>query len=150
MPPQLCRYIKTNGLQCQAISLRDERFCYFHAQLGRQHRQFRPNHVYDRFVEPGQSVRLPPVEDRDSLLMAISQAVGAIATNQISVRQGVAMLYGLQLAAHTIKCAEDRNVAPPNLHDLVSAVVKTVDHLYIAPDSPEATIIEAQRAQLAE
>lgn len=148
MPFPICRHLRMSGQRCKSPALRDERFCYFHTNLSRHHRQLRPNHVYDHLLEPGKSIRLAPIEDRDSLQMALSQTVGAIATNQIEVKQGVAVLYGLQQLASNMKQIESRNAPAPTPEELPDTVVKTVDHLYIAPDAPEATILEGQPPQL--
>jgi hypothetical protein len=127
-------------VQCQAISLRGERFCYFHNTFHKRHRYFRPNQATDPQFVYGRHVRLAPIEDRESIQAAISQTIGALSTGQIDLKAGVAVLYGLQLALQNMK--ELQAQPAPNPEHLVQVIVKTLDHLDVAPAGPEATVLE--------
>jgi hypothetical protein len=80
--------------------------------------------------------------------MALSQTVGALATGQIELKAGIAVLYGLQLAIQNMKQLEARPELTPNPETVVQSVETSLDHLDLAPRSPGPTIIEGQPAQL--
>lgn len=141
MPYDLCRHIKTNGKVCRSPALTDGSFCYFHRKLRIRQRQLvttKPSSqpaeivhevVYDRdgypLPQPLPTVApspvtaeldLPLLEDRESVQVAISLVVSAIARNRIDTRRAAAILYGLQLASnntsHTITEPVATSLAP--------------------------------------
>jgi len=134
----LCRHIKTTGLQCQSPALLGNRFCYYHVRLASRHSNYRPNRALDPFFEPGQHIRLNALEDRASIQMAISQTVNAIATGQIELKRAKAILYGLQLAAQSIKELEAHPELAPDPKSMVQSIVPSPDHLDLAPPDPNA------------
>jgi hypothetical protein len=137
----ICRLIKTTGLQCQSPALLGLRFCYFHARQTLRHANYRPNPAFDPFFEHGKHIRLNPVEDRDSLQMALSQTVNALATGQIELKHAKAILYGLQLSAQNIKELEAHpEWSPPTR--MVQTMVISADKLDLACPEPEAPTIE--------
>lgn len=89
---QLCRYIKTNGLQCQSPQLTGNPYCYFHNRLEHSHYGFRNSNM-------PKGINLGPTEDRESVQLAISTVINALATDQIETKRATALLYGLQLAS---------------------------------------------------
>ncbi len=99
MPYPLCRHIKTNGLQCEAPSLTGESFCYFHTRLHQRHAAFRHTDRTRGYLVPGQHIELAPIEDRDSVQLALSLVINALAAGQLETRRATALLYGLQLAS---------------------------------------------------
>ena len=134
----LCRHIKTTGLQCQSPALLGNRFCYYHVRLASRHSNYRPNRALDPFFEPGKHIRLNALEDRASIQMAISQTVNAIATGQIELKRAKAILYGLQLAAQSIKELEAHPELAPDPKSMVQSIVPSPDHLDLAPPNPDA------------
>ncbi|WP_213804632.1 hypothetical protein [Granulicella sp. dw_53] len=95
----LCRHIKTNGTRCQAPSLRTGIYCYFHQSLHQRHSGFRHTQATRSYLVPGQHVELTALEDRESVQIALSVVVNALATGQLETKRGTAILYGLQLAS---------------------------------------------------
>jgi hypothetical protein len=95
----ICRYIKTNGLQCHAPALTGGQWCYFHNRLHTRHSRFRPNDSNREYFNRGRDLELCALEDRESVQLAISVVINALATNAIETRRATALLYGLQLAS---------------------------------------------------
>ena len=89
---QLCRYIKTNGIQCKSPQLNGRPYCYFHNRIKDAHYIFRQ--------VPGlRDVPLCPTEDNEGVQLALSIVINALASDQIDTKRGTALLYGLQLAS---------------------------------------------------
>lgn len=121
MPYALCRHIKTNGKACNSPALTGHPFCYFHGKLRQRHRDLnsarptRPAEVTHEIVydpngypvpqplpvtQPAfPELDLPLLEDRESVQVAISLIVSALARNRVETRRAAVMLYGLQLAS---------------------------------------------------
>jgi len=100
MQVELCRHIRPNGLQCQAVALKHGPFCYFHRRLHDTHRVYRSTIVARPDLERrGAIFDLGPLEDSVAIQIAISKVVNAIATNQIDLKHGRTILYGLHLAS---------------------------------------------------
>ena len=135
MPVPLCRHIMASGLRCQSPALTMQRSCYFHRRQTSRHKNFSPNPRLDPFFEPGRHIRLLPVEDRSSLQMAISQTVNALATGQIEIKYGRAILFGLSLAAQQIRELEAHPQSAPDPARVVTDIVFSDDHLDLVPPS---------------
>ena len=100
MQVPVCRHIRANGLQCQAIALKSSVFCYFHHRLHRTHRIYRNTIAGHPSLErQGAIFDLGTLEDSTAIQIAISKTVNAIATNMIDLKHGRTILYGLHLAA---------------------------------------------------
>jgi hypothetical protein len=100
MEVKLCRHIKTSGLQCRGAALAGSVFCYFHNRLHRSHDPYRDKLFLQPGHEPGSRyLQLPPLEDRDSIQIAISSVVNALATGCIDERRAYALFNGLYLAS---------------------------------------------------
>jgi hypothetical protein len=95
----ICRHIKTNGLQCHAPALAGKPWCYFHNRLHSRHHRFRPNDANREYFNQGRDLELCALEDRESVQLAISVIINALATNAIETKRATALLYGLQLAS---------------------------------------------------
>jgi hypothetical protein len=98
---RICRHIKTNGLQCRAAALADASLCYFHTRLHQRHAPYRQTDISRAYlhITPGQNIELCPLEDRESVQLALSTVINALATGQLDVKRATAILYGLQLAS---------------------------------------------------
>jgi hypothetical protein len=103
MQLSLCRHIKTNGTRCKAPSLNGGTWCYFHNRLHQRHTAFRPTQATRGYLIPGQHIELTPLEDRESVQVALSVVINALATGQLEIRRATALLYGLQLASNNAR-----------------------------------------------
>jgi hypothetical protein len=121
MEVPLCRHIKTNGLQCSAPQLHGQPYCYFHRRL-------HANHVpYRRSENPfHRKLAIGGLEDRDSVQMALSVVINALAIGDLEPKLGTAILYGLQLASQN---AAGLNHSPYPPH--------VVRHTELLPDGSE-------------
>src|SRR5580698_10155859 len=103
----LCRHIRSNGLQCRAVALKDQHFCYFHHRLNEGHSMYRSRMVGAKsLMERGHIIGLPPLEDRVSVMLALSEVVNALACNFIEPKRANALFFGLKLAVLNCKGLE--------------------------------------------
>jgi hypothetical protein len=124
----LCRHIKTNGTQCQSPSLSDSSWCFFHTRLHQRHNRFRPIPVSTDSILRTQPVHLNALEDRDSVQVALSVVINALASGQMESRQATALLYGLQIASSNLA----RRTADPDPAEVVISAEPTTDGEYLA------------------
>jgi hypothetical protein len=124
----LCRHIKTNGLQCQAPALTDGQWCYFHSRLHQRHATYRHTEVTRGYLMRGQHIQLSALEDRESIQVALSVVINALATGNLDERRATALLYGLQLASSN---ATKLNTEP-SAHNAIREVESTPDGLDLA------------------
>ena len=103
MQYELCRHIKTNGLQCKGAALAGGIWCYFHHRLHQRHSAFRPTQATRGYLIPGQHIELAALEDRESVQVALSVVINALATGQLDIKRATALLYGLQLASNNAR-----------------------------------------------
>jgi hypothetical protein len=103
MPYRLCRHIKTNGLQCHSPALDDRQWCYFHHRLHGRHEKYRPTEATRGYLIPGQHIELTALEDRESVQVALSVVINALATGNLDIKRATALLYGLQLASNNAR-----------------------------------------------
>src|SRR5712671_1049241 len=103
MQYQLCRHIKTNGLQCKGAALAGGLWCYFHHRLHQRHTAYRPTEATRGYLIPGQHLELTALEDRESVQVALSVVINALATGQLDIKRATALLYGLQLASNNAR-----------------------------------------------
>jgi hypothetical protein len=141
----LCRHIKTNGTRCQAPSLTGGLWCYFHHRLHQRHNTFRPTAATRGYLIPGQHVELSALEDRESVQVALSVVINALATGQLDIKRATALLYGLQLASNNTRGLQTKPFAP----DVVRAIQSSPEGLDLAEpgtvheitDDPETTFV---------
>ena len=132
----LCRHIKTNGIQCQAPSLTDANHCYFHTRLYQRHNGFRQTQAAPE--HPGQHIHLAPLEDRESVQVALSVVINALATGQLEPKRATALLYGLQLASFNAASLQLR----PLPREIVRDVESSPDGLDLAEPGAFAEILD--------
>jgi hypothetical protein len=131
----ICRHIKTNGLQCQSPSLEGAHWCYFHSRLHKRHDRFRPTQTVSDFDLRMQHVELIALEDRESVQVALSVVINALASGQMEARRATALLYGLQLASS--------NAANLNIKPFAREVVRSAESTPEGLDLAEpGTVIE--------
>jgi hypothetical protein len=130
----LCRHVKTNGTRCKSPSLTGATWCYFHHRLHQRHTAFRPTPASRGYLIPGQHIELNALEDRESVQVALSVVINALATGQLDIKRATALLYGLQLASNNAAGLQSRPYAP----DIVRSVEPSPEGLDLA--QPGATL----------
>jgi hypothetical protein len=108
----LCRHIKTNGTRCKSPSITDGLWCYFHHRLHQRHSNYRQTEATRGYLIPGQHVELTTLEDRESVQVALSVVINALATGKLETKRAVALLYGLQLASNNARGLSTEPFAP--------------------------------------
>lgn len=123
----ICRHIKTNGLQCQspALSGSESQWCFFHNRLHQRHSHYRYTENSKNRLIPGQHIELYPLEDAESIQVALSLVINALATGHLESKRATALLYGLQLASRNAAHLRPGPEAPR----LVRSVDPSVDGL---------------------
>ena len=139
----ICRHIKTNGHRCQSPAITGSVFCYFHRNLRRGHgaastakaAPLRPETV-QYLLQNGQNpaqlatspaYSFPPLEDAESVQLAISRLFAAIAAGQIDPVQARSLLYALQIASCNVRALAPAHASGDDLATLASRVVRTRD-----------------------
>jgi hypothetical protein len=94
-----CHHIKVNGTQCGSPALRDEKYCYYHAQTRRK-----PTEINLNDPAPAHAtMTLPTLEDANSIQMGLAEVIRLLATKQIDHRTAALMLYAMQTASANLK-----------------------------------------------
>ena len=138
MQYELCRHIKANGTQCKAPSLTDNEWCYFHNRLHQRHSSFRHTEATRGYLIPGQHIQLSALEDRESVQVALSVVINALATGHLDTKRTTALLYGLQLAASNSARLQTEPYAP----SVVRSLHSTPDGLDLAEPGAVYEILE--------
>ncbi len=112
MQLSLCRHIKTNGNRCKAPSLTNGLWCYFHHRLHERHKTYRHTEATRGYLVPGQHIELTALEDRESVQLALSCVINALATGRLETKRATALLYGLQLASNNAATLRNEPYAP--------------------------------------
>jgi len=86
----ICRHIKTDGIRCKAITLRDRPYCYVHDRLHRI--------LTRRSSTSTNSFILHPLEDRNSVFLALSDVICGLAAGHIDQQNAARLIQGLQVA----------------------------------------------------
>jgi len=94
-----CRHIMPNGTKCNSPALRGKPFCYFHTRL----------HALTSAPPraPEQPLKLPVLEDRSAIQIALAQIFDALGSNQLDPRRAGLFLYGLQIASQNVDRKQD-------------------------------------------
>jgi hypothetical protein len=106
MATRTCSHIKSNGIKCGSPALKYHTSCYFHYEWQRRIREG-SNGSVAHFT----ALRLPPLESKASLIMAIVQIQAALLDGCIDNKVAKTLLYGVQLAIQ-IK-ASDQEISSP-------------------------------------
>ena len=141
----LCRHIKTNGRRCQSPALAGQALCHFHRTLRRVHRptptpeseiaRWRPE-TLQFFLDNGEdplavaranprpgTLNFPPLEDAESIQLAISALFAAIAAGQIQAAHARSLLYALQIASFNVRAIpRPRDPDPGSTHATATAI----------------------------
>src|SRR5277367_4018443 len=112
MPLTLCRHVRTNGTRCKSPSLTAEKWCYFHHRLHDRRKTYRHTEATRGYLVPGQHIELTALEDRESVQLALSCVINALATGLLETKRATALLYGLQLASNNAASLRTEPSAP--------------------------------------
>jgi hypothetical protein len=83
-----------SGKKCRAAALRGTPYCYFHTRV---------HHFAKAKPEPKNApLKLPVLEDRSAIQLALAQILDALASARIDSKQAGLLLYGLQIASTNI------------------------------------------------
>jgi hypothetical protein len=115
-------------------------YCYFHSRLNERHSGYRHTAASRGYLVPGQHIQLTALEDRESIQVAPSVVINALATGQLETRRATTLLYGLQLASSNAATLNLTPYAP----DVVRTAESTPDGLDLA--EPGAILDLAQLA----
>jgi hypothetical protein len=116
-----CRHIRTTGRRCAAFAMRGQSFCYAHRISNARHRTLgRPDvssvikdhnldiaqldsnplvAEYYGLVKGPLLLDFPPIEDRDSIQLALSMMLTALGQDRLDPKRATVMLYNLQIAS---------------------------------------------------
>ena len=87
-----CRHIFAEGHRCRALSLRQEHFCYNHHTSRNPLPARNPTPAQETLIYPDTAFILPPLEDRASIQLAISELARRIAANQLDMERAKFLL----------------------------------------------------------
>jgi hypothetical protein len=160
MQVPICRHIKSDGLQCRGVALKSSVFCYFHRNLHRSHDLYRDKaHFQSAQMRHDPFLKLPAVEDRASIQLAISSVINALATGCIDEKRAYALLNGLRLASsnarglrivrrptHMVRDVYKESWTPiPEANPDIAPPGRTID----LPDEPGAPHLASEMGDLA-
>ncbi len=157
MPTTFCRHIRSNGLRCGSPALRTKPYCYHHC-LAHSHRRaltdsaaetaaaaetvlhsmvpgtdsMQRNPVLAPYLNPKpepMTLTFPPLEDRESIGIALSLVLGALARKRIDAKDATPLIYGLQVAS-----ANAKGFRGHSERDAVTEVVVDEHGEELAPD----------------
>ena len=125
--PAICEHIKDNGFRCGSPALRGRHFCYFHS---------RAHHPVGRFGR--RNYRSPIVDTIESLQIATTHVMQALATGDVPTKQANSMLYAISLAGNFLR-------APRTKSNLAAPSSPAVGEGEISTNCPVTEIPEAMR-----
>jgi len=139
-----CEHIKANGEFCGSPALRGRHYCYFHlTQIGRRIRAER-FHAKARAASidaAAMPLELPPLEDADSIQIALMQVVDAILHNRIDTKRAGLVLYALQTASSNL--ASGTAFEPAGTATVAARYDDFEKDFQLGDDVPELRIDEA-------
>jgi hypothetical protein len=142
----LCRHIHSKGTRCKSPALHERAFCYFHAKLHLTHNAYlKPER---RFGYSGEMLQmnLPPVEDIESVQMALSTVIAALASARLETPRAMALFYGLQLSAANVGKMKCNAESGESVRE-VGATEEGVEIAISPADSPELKLGCRQTAE---
>jgi hypothetical protein len=102
-----CDHVLTNGQVCDAIPLRDSRFCYWHHKA--RVRDRRNDHIGGKInMEGNTGLTLPLLEDANAIQLTIQEIMQAILDRRIDSKRAGLLLYSLQLASSNVRNLSSR------------------------------------------
>lgn len=164
--PNRCRYIKTGGVRCGAIALTEKQFCFWHNKVNRHHAEAIPSHFRPKHYFPENDVKyrrtheledelysgtrangptaeeLPPLEDAESIQLAISMVLASIADFRVDTKRANLMLYALRLAM-----MNERRIRPAAENSVTDMVINEFGVEMAAPqlvEPPNEVVISTE------
>ncbi len=95
----LCRHVRAAGTHCGSPSLSGKPWCYFHNRLYHHHRRFRLAEARRGSLMPAQHLEPLALKDSESIQLALSMVLNALANNTLDTERAAALLYDLKLAS---------------------------------------------------
>ena len=105
-----CEHIKMNGEQCGGPALHGETMCRFHAEA----------------MSPDMQLPLP--EDAASVMLGLTRVLRGLQERRYDIRESMAMLYALQIAASTLKRLREE-MSPADFEEEESPLRELMEHL---------------------
>src|SRR5208283_199630 len=106
-----CEYLKPNGEFCGSPALRGRDYCHWHLTcVARRLSAEKQEATQDRTP-----LELPPLEDANSVQLAVMMVIDAMLHNRVSPRMSGHLLYALQIASSNLKQGVDFH--PAKLQD---------------------------------
>ncbi len=122
-----CRHIMPRGSKCKSPALRDRPYCYYHAKLH--------DYTRDGLRDDKGPVCLASIEDACGIQHALMQIMNSMANGRIDSREGVRLIYGLQVV---IQALDRVPQTPPQ--EMVQATA--CDGIGVDLADPEANLCE--------
>ncbi len=97
---------------------------------------FRTTEATRGYLIPGQHIELAALEDRESVQVALSVVINALASGNLDIKRATALLYGLQLASNNARGLRTEPFAP----DVVRTIEPSPEGLDLA--EPGAVVEE--------
>jgi hypothetical protein len=108
-----------------------------------RHERYRPTEATRGYLIPGQHIELTALEDRESVQVALSVVINALASGNLDIKRATALLYGLQLASNNARglhlepfAANVVRAIEPSPEGLDQAEPGTVCEVADTPDTP--------------
>jgi hypothetical protein len=118
-----CRHILANGSRCHAVALEKMPYCYYHHRLHRAIHGQKTSETWKKTLD------LHPLEDRASILMALSEVICGLAAGRIDSGDAGRLIYGLQVAGQH---AVHGTYSEPD--DAIEFLVRSEDDQEFAPE----------------
>jgi hypothetical protein len=136
-----CHHIRVNGIRCGSPRLTGKQFCFWHNKVNNTHSEpdniifrdhfFNENNVIEREQNAfkdydfrnrrpngPRAVELPPLEDPESIQLALSMVVAAIADGRIEIKRAGIMIYALQVASQNV--LRTKRAAEDSVQDIIT------------------------------
>lgn len=162
MSTNYCRHIRANGTRCRSLALGGGTLCFWHRDLQQRHRVIDPaaelpahipehhrnlamlksnpilSDYYGLNLNAPAEFDFPPLEDRESIQVALSMVLNALGRNRLEPKRAGAMLYTLQVASTNAAGLH------PNPSNVIRNTVADESGRQIAPDEDPEEVIETR------
>ena len=103
-----CRHIMPNGARCHSPALRDKDYCYYHNRLHLRAKPAAPSGArHAAPTDPEEPLKLPVIEDRSAIQVALSQIFDALSSGKIDRQTAAVYLAGLRIATQAVERKQD-------------------------------------------